>query len=98
MEMHRQVGTLQTNHAGIAQKGLLIRHLVLPENLAGTGEITEFIAKNISPDTYVNIMPQYRPCGLAHLTEGLHRRLTAKEYLDAIKIAGDQGLTRIHRC
>jgi putative pyruvate formate lyase activating enzyme len=98
MEMHRQVGNLQTNSAGIAQKGLLIRHLVLPENLAGTGEICEFISKNISPDTYVNIMPQYRPCGLAHQIEGLDRRLTAKEYLDAIKIAGDQGLTRIHRC
>jgi putative pyruvate formate lyase activating enzyme len=98
MEMHRQVGNLQTNPAGIAQKGLLIRHLVLPENLAGTGEISEFISKNISPDTYVNIMPQYRPCGLAHQIEGLDRRLTAKEYLDAIKIAGDQGLTRIHRC
>lgn len=98
MEMHRQVGNLQTNPAGIAQKGLLIRHLVLPENLAGTGEICEFISKNISPDTYVNIMPQYRPCGLAHQIEGLDRRLTAKEYLDAIKIAGDQGLTRIHRC
>ena len=95
--MHRQVGNLQTNRAGIAQRGLLIRHLVLPENLAGTGDIAEFIAKKISPDTYVNIMPQYRPCGLAHQTEGLDRRLTAKEYLDAIKIAGDQGLTRIHR-
>jgi putative pyruvate formate lyase activating enzyme len=98
MEMHRQVGNLQTNPAGIAQKGLLIRHLVLPKNLAGTGEISEFISKNISPDTYVNIMPQYRPCGLAHQIEGLDRRLTAKEYLDAIKIAEDQGLTRIHRC
>lgn len=97
MEMHRQVGSLQTNRAGIAQKGLLIRHLVLPDNLAGTGDIAEFIAKKISPDTYVNIMPQYRPCGLAHQTEGLDRRLTAKEYLGAIKIAGDQGLTRIHR-
>ncbi len=96
-EMHRQVGPLRTNRAGIARKGLLIRHLVLPENLAGTREISEFIVNHISPDTYVNIMPQYRPCGLAHQTEGLNRRLTAKEYLTAIKIARNQGLTRLNR-
>jgi putative pyruvate formate lyase activating enzyme len=96
-EMHRQVGSLRTNQAGIARKGLLIRHLVLPENLAGTREISEFISNHISPDTYVNIMPQYRPCGLAHQIEGLNRRLTAKEYLTAIKNARDQGLTRLNR-
>ncbi len=96
-EMHRQVGPLQTNPAGIARKGLIIRHLVLPENLAGTREISEFISNKISPDTYVNIMPQYRPCGLAHQTDGLNRRLTATEYQAAIKIARDQGLTRANR-
>lgn len=96
-EMYRQVGTLQTNSAGIASRGLLIRHLVLPEDLAGTREIARFIARELSPDTYVNIMPQYRPCGLAHLTKGLDRRLTANEYLAAIKIARDRGLTRISR-
>jgi len=96
-EMYRQVGTLQTTPAGIARRGLLIRHLVLPDNLAGTREISEFIAQHISPDTYVNIMPQYRPCGLARRTKGLDRRLTAKEYLTAVKIARDQGLTRLSR-
>ncbi len=95
-EMHRQVGLFQTNPAGIARKGLLIRHLVLPENLAGTREISEYISNKISPNTYVNIMPQYRPCGRAHQTEGLNRRLTATEYLTAIKIARDQGLTRLN--
>jgi len=96
-EMYRQVGSLQTNSAGIARRGLLIRHLVLPDNLAGTREICEFISKKISPDTYVNIMPQYRPCGLASQTRGLDRRLTAKEYLAAVRIARDQGLTRPFR-
>ena len=96
-EMHRQVGDLKTNAAGIACKGILIRHLVLPDNLAGTREISEYIVNTISPATYVNIMPQYRPCGLAHQTEGLNRRLKAKEFLAAIKIARDQGLTRLSR-
>lgn len=96
-EMYRQVGTLQTNSAGVARRGLLIRHLVLPDNLAGTREISEFIATRISPDTYVNIMPQYRPCGRAHETRGLDRRLTAEEYLAAVKVARDQGLTRLGR-
>ena len=96
-EMYRQVGTLQTNPAGIARRGLLIRHLVLPDNLAGTREISAFIAKHISPDTYVNIMPQFRPCGLASRTRGLDRRLTAQEYLAAVKMARDQGLTRLSR-
>ena len=96
-EMHRQVGPLRTNRAGIARKGLLVRHLVLPENFAGTREISKFIVNHIAPDTYVNIMPQYRPCGLAHNAERLNRRLKAKEYLAAIKIARDQGLTRLNR-
>jgi putative pyruvate formate lyase activating enzyme len=96
-EMYRQVGSLRTNPAGIARRGLLIRHLVLPEDLAGTREIAKFIAQEISPDTYINIMPQYRPCGLARQTRGLDRRLQAQEYLAAVKTARDQGLTRISR-
>ncbi len=97
LEMHRQVGPLQTNSAGVAQQGLLIRHLVLPGNLAGTGEISEFIVENISPDAYVNIMPQYRPCGRARQTKGLERRLTAQAFVEAIKTARDKGLTRFKR-
>lgn len=96
VEMHRQVGSLCTNRSGIARRGLLIRHLVLPENLAGTREIAKFIVEEVSPDTYVNIMPQYRPCGMAHKTAGLDRRLKAREYLAAVKTARAQGLTRIN--
>jgi len=96
LEMHRQVGLLRTDRAGIATRGLLIRHLVLPENLAGTREISQFIAEKISPDTRVNIMPQYRPCGMAHKTPGFGRRLKVTEYLAAVKTARGQGLTRLY--
>ncbi len=59
--MHRQVGDLQLDDRGIAQRGLLIRHLILPNRLAGTREILHFIAEQVSPDAYVNLMDQYRP-------------------------------------
>ena len=61
-EMHRQVGDLQTSQEGVAQRGLLVRHLVLPKGLAGTKDVVDFIAKEISANTYVNIMAQYHPC------------------------------------
>jgi putative pyruvate formate lyase activating enzyme len=60
-EMHRQVGDLALDEDGIATRGLLVRHLVLPEGLAGTAEIVRFLAEEISPDTYINVMGQYRP-------------------------------------
>src|SRR5210317_171723 len=65
IEMHRQVGDLVTDDRGIARSGILLRHLVLPSGLSGTREIMRFIARKISLNTYVNIMPQYRPCGRA---------------------------------
>ena len=64
-EMHRQVGDLVVDESGVARRGLLVRHLVLPDDLAGTREIMEFLAREISPRTYVNVMGQYRPCGRA---------------------------------
>ena len=62
MEMHRQVGTLVLDEGGIAVRGVLIRHLVLPVGLAGTRQVMRFIARKLSPDSYVNIMDQYNPC------------------------------------
>ncbi|MCF8062001.1 MAG: radical SAM protein, partial [Deltaproteobacteria bacterium] len=62
-EMHRQVGDLELDRSGIAGRGLLVRHLVMPGGIAGTRQVAEFIAKEISADTYVNVMDQYRPCG-----------------------------------
>ncbi len=64
-EMHRQVGDLVVDHEGIAVRGLLVRHLVMPNGLAGTEAVMAFLATEISADTYVNVMDQYRPCGSA---------------------------------
>jgi putative pyruvate formate lyase activating enzyme len=95
MEMHRQVGDLQVDDAGIACRGLLIRHLVLPNGLAGTGEIMRFIAQHISPDSYVNVMSQYRPCGRAAEIKELNSPLLPKEYHMAVKAAKQEGITRL---
>ena len=94
-EMHRQVGDLMLDENGIAMRGLLVRHLVMPRNVAGTDKILEFIGKEISPDTYVNVMDQYRPCGEAASDETISRRLTAQEYADARNAAATAGLTRL---
>ncbi|UCF60936.1 MAG: radical SAM protein [Anaerolineaceae bacterium] len=94
-EMHRQVGDLILDSRGIAQRGLLVRHLVLPEGLAGTEETVRFLAEEISTNTYLNLMDQYRPCYKAHKYPPLNRRLTSDEYREAIKMAEDAGLTRL---
>jgi putative pyruvate formate lyase activating enzyme len=94
-EMHRQVGSLSVNHFDIAYRGLLIRHLVMPENLAATEEIMSFIAEEISPDTYVNIMAQYYPAHKAHEYQGLKRRITKQEFKDAINTAEKAGLRNV---
>jgi putative pyruvate formate lyase activating enzyme len=94
-EMHRQVGDLVIDESGIARKGLLIRHLVLPEGIAGTTEAVGFIAEEISKDTYMNIMDQYHPCYKAFDNPPLDRRITKKEFSDAIHCAIKAGLKRI---
>lgn len=91
-EMHRQVGDLIINKEGIAERGMLIRHLVLPERLAGTAGVMHFIATELSKDSYVNIMDQYRPCGEAWDFPPLDRRITYEEYKEAIEIAKKEGL------
>ncbi len=93
-EMHRQVGDLTLNQEGIAQKGLLIRHLVLPEGQAGTDQIMKFIATDISRNSYVNIMDQYRPCFEARHSERLNRRISSQEYHEALAIARKHRLSR----
>ena len=96
-EMHRQVGDLLLDESGIATRGLLVRHLVLPNGLAGTEEIVRFIAREISPNTYVNIMDQYRPCYRAYEYPELSRRITAQEYLAAVRAAEEAGLRRLDK-
>lgn len=93
-EMHRQVGDLEIGADGIARRGLLVRHLVLPGGLAGTREVMSFLA-SLSRDTYVNVMAQYRPCYRAHDYPEINRRLTVEEYREAIRAALDAGLHRL---
>lgn len=93
-EMHRQVGDLVVDERGIARKGLLVRHLVLPNDLAGSGRVLQFIAEEISRETYVNIMFQYRPLFRAAEYEELNRRPTAAEYRAVIRLARGFGLHR----
>jgi putative pyruvate formate lyase activating enzyme len=94
-EMHRQVGDLLIDKRGIALRGLLVRHLVLPEGVAGTAGVVKFIAGEISKNTYINIMDQYHPCFKAFDNPPLNRRITAQEYTDAVQMAIDAGLKRI---
>jgi putative pyruvate formate lyase activating enzyme len=94
-EMHRQVGDLQINEMGLAVRGLLVRHLVLPGNLAGTDEVVRFLATEISPNTYLNLMDQYRPAYKAHNFPELNRRISRDEYKTVGKLARDAGLNRL---
>jgi len=94
-EMHRQTGDLIMDDNGIAVKGLLIRHLVMPNNVAGTADIMDFIAKEISDNCYVNVMDQYRPCGNAMVDEFINRRLYSNEFKMAIEKAREAGLIRL---
>jgi putative pyruvate formate lyase activating enzyme len=93
-EMHRQVGDLAIDKRGIAYRGLLVRHLVMPNRLAGTAKLVRFLAEEISPHTYVNIMEQYRPCYRAVEFPDINRRPTRDELLEAYTLARKAGLHR----
>ncbi len=96
-EMHRQVGDLQLDANGIAQRGLLVRHLVLPANIAGTDKVLAFLAREISTNTYLNLMDQYHPCYRADEYPLLARPITGAEYDQALKLAEQHGLHRLDR-
>ncbi len=96
MEMHRQVGDLRIDN-GLAEQGLLVRHLVLPDGMAGTAEVMRFIAEKVSSSTYVNVMAQYRPCGEAYQTEGLDRAVSRTEFETALMETRHAGITRIDK-
>jgi putative pyruvate formate lyase activating enzyme len=95
LEMYRQVGDLVMDDEGVAVKGLLVRHLVMPGSLEETREILRFLAREVSVDTYVNVMDQYRPCGEACHCPPIDRTLTGDEYQQALKLARDAGLQRL---
>src|SRR5574337_180662 len=95
-EMHRQVGPLRFDRHGLAKRGVLVRHLIMPGGIAGTREIMRFLATELSPDTYVNIMAQYRPAGKVNAESypEINRMITPREYDEATRIAYEQGLRR----
>lgn len=97
VEMRQQVGDLVVNASGLAKRGLLIRHLVMPDGLAETLEIMKFIATKISMNTYVNVMPQYHPSGDIGGMKSLRRQITPKEDAKALQYALEAGLTRIDK-
>ena len=94
-EMHRQVGEVVLDEDGIALRGLMIRHLVLPDNISGTDKFVSWVAEELTPSTYVNIMDQYRPAYRAHKYPAISRRISRAEFRQAIKWAREAGLTRL---
>jgi putative pyruvate formate lyase activating enzyme len=94
-EMSRQVGDLVLDQNGLAQRGLLVRHLVMPGGIAGTREIMRFLYREISPDTYVNLMDQYHSAGKAERYPEIHRRINAAEYDQAYEMACEEGIRRL---
>jgi len=95
IEMHRQVGVAKPAKDGVMQRGLMIRHLVMPDNTGGSEEIMEWVAKNLPKDTYVNIMAQYNPRYKAYDYPEISRRITKDEYVRVVKKAKDLGLTNL---
>ena len=96
-EMHRQVGDLQINEQGIATRGLLVRHLVLPHRLSGTAQVVRFLAEEVSKNTYLNVMAQYHPCHKASQFPSITRTITGEEFQEATSLARQQGLERLDR-
>jgi putative pyruvate formate lyase activating enzyme len=95
LEMHRQVGIAQPNTTGLISRGLMIRHLVMPNNVSGTKEVIDWIANNLPKNTYLNLMSQYRPMYKAHEYPAISRSITRKEYEEAIQWALAAGLTNL---
>jgi len=94
LEMYRQVGDLKMDKEGIAKRGLLIRHLVMPEDVVGSQKVLEFIANNISKNSYISIMAQYHPAHLAFEFPELSRRISKSEYDAVLNMADKLGLKR----
>lgn len=94
-EMQRQVGDLQIDEQGIARRGLLVRHLVLPNQLAGTEKVLQFLAEEISKSVYLNLMDQYHPAYQAGNYKELNRPITTQEYQQALAAARRWGLVRL---
>jgi putative pyruvate formate lyase activating enzyme len=94
--MHRQVGDLKLDENGLAKRGVLVRHLVMPGNIAGTESVVAFLARELSPDTFINLMAQYHPAGKVsnNMFNEINRCVTRQEYSEAVNIARAEGLHR----
>ncbi len=97
LEMHRQVGDLILDNRGIARRGLMVRHLVMPNRVAGTREFVGWVAQNLSRGTYVNIMSQYRVEHMAFDYEKIARGITSREYVEAMEWALEAGLSNLDK-
>lgn len=95
-EMHRQVGVANPAEDGIMYRGLMIRHLVLPNGISGTEQVVQWVAENLSKDTWFHLMAQYTPSYKAHQFKELSRRITRAEHQSAIEQAREAGLTNLH--
>jgi putative pyruvate formate lyase activating enzyme len=93
-EMHRQVGDLVLDEHGMARRGLIVRHLVMPGLLAETEAILRFVAEELGPNTYVNVMAQYYPAGRTHEFPEIDRHLHRPEFARALELADQLGLRR----
>lgn len=91
-QMHQQVGLVELDREGVIRKGLIIRHLVLPEDISGTEKVLRFIRDEVSADTYISLMSQYLPCYKAHNFKELSRRLASEEYTRAKELLREYGL------
>ncbi len=95
LEMHRQVGVARPASDGLMYRGLMIRHLVMPNNVGGTKNVIEWIAQNLPKDTFLNIMSQYMPMYKAFNYPQIDRRITRKEYAEAVEWAKEADLTNL---
>ncbi len=95
LEMNRQVGVAQPDEEGLLHRGLIIRHLVMPDNVGGADEVLRWIARNLPKDTYVNLMSQYTPTYRADEFPEINRRITRDEYREAVAVAEEEGLTNV---
>jgi putative pyruvate formate lyase activating enzyme len=96
-EMHRQVGDLVLDGRGLAVRGLVVRHLIMPAGVAGTRQVMRFLAREVSRDTYVNLMDQYRPCGRASDYPEIARPITQEEFEAAVEATREEGIYRLDR-
>lgn len=95
LEMYKQVGVAIPNQKGIMEQGLMVRHLVMPNNVSGSKEVISWIAENLPSDTYLNIMSQYRPVYKAHEYDQINRRITNQEYSQTVKWTRKRGWTNL---